>query len=95
MDIGNSIKKIRKDKLKMNQQDFSKSIGITQTYLSQIETGIKTPRVIVLQKISVEFEIPLPIIFWLSLSEEDVVTRKREYFNLLKPSIDEMIKLFY
>ncbi len=72
MNIGISIRNIRKERTpKLNQSEFAKLIGITQSYLSQIETGAKTPNISVLETISKEFEIPLPIIFWLVLSEED------------------------
>ena len=92
MSIGISIRNIRKERTpKLNQSEFAKLIGITQSYLSQIETGAKTPNISVLETISKEFEIPLPIIFWLGISEEDIAEHKREYFRFLKPTIDAMI----
>ena len=42
MDIGNVIKELRKEK-GLNQTDFAELIGITQTALSQIETGFARP----------------------------------------------------
>ena len=73
MNVGISIREIRKERTpQLNQSEFAKLIGITQTYLSQIETGAKTPSIEVLERISKEFEIPLPIIFWLGIEEKDV-----------------------
>ena len=40
MNIGMAIRNIRKERTpQLNQSEFAKLIGITQTYLSQIETG--------------------------------------------------------
>lgn len=96
MNIGIAIRTIRKERTQqLNQSEFAKLIGITQTYLSQIETGAKTPTISVLEKISKEFEIPLPIIFWLGINEEDIAEQKREYFRFLKPTVDAMINEFF
>lgn len=96
MNIGQSIRNIRKERTpQLNQAEFAKLIGITQTYLSQIETGAKTPNISVLETIAKEFEIPLPIIFWLSIEESDVAEHRREYFRFLKPTVDSMIDTFF
>ena len=96
MNIGIAIRTIRKERTQqLNQSEFAPLIGITQTYLSQIETGAKTPTISVLEKISKEFEIPLPIIFWLGINEEDIAEHKREYFRFLKPTVDAMINEFF
>ena len=96
MNIGTAIRNIRKERTpQLNQSEFAKRIGITQTYLSQIETGAKTPSISVLETISKEFEIPLPIIFWLGINEEDIAEHKREHFRFLKPTVDAMINVFF
>lgn len=96
MNIGIAIRTIRKQRTpQLNQSEFAKLIGITQTYLSQIETGAKTPNISVLETISKEFEIPLPIIFWLGISEDDIADHKKEHFRFLKPTVDAMINEFF
>lgn len=96
MNIGISIRSIRKERVPhLNQSEFAKLIGITQTYLSQIETGAKTPNISVLEEISKRFEIPLPIIFWFGLEESDIAEHKKEYFRFLKPTVDSMIDEFF
>lgn len=96
MNVGISIRNIRKERVPhLNQSEFAKLIGITQTYLSQIETGAKTPNISVLEEISKQFEIPLPIIFWFGLEETDIWEHKREYFKFLKPTVDAMINEFF
>jgi transcriptional regulator with XRE-family HTH domain len=92
MNVGIAIRNIRKERTpQLNQSEFAKLIGITQTYLSQIETGAKTPNISVLETIAKEFEIPLPIIFWMSIEEKDIAEHKRYYFRFLKPTVDAMI----
>ena len=96
MNIGAAIRKIRKERTpQLKQSEFAKLIGITQTYLSQIETGAKTPNISVLETISKQFEIPLPIVFWFGISEEDIAEHKIEYFRFLKPTVDSMINEFF
>lgn len=91
MNIGAAIRRLRKSKTSLNQSDFAKAIGITQTYLSQIETGNKTPSTQVLYDIGNYLKMPLPILFWFSITEEDIQGTKLEHFKFLKPSIDAMI----
>ena len=96
MNIGIVIRNIRKERApKLNQSEFAKLIGISQTYLSQIENGAKTPNISVLEALSKEFESPLPIICWFGISEDDSAEHKREYFRFLKPTVDAMINEFF
>jgi hypothetical protein len=37
----------------------------------------------------------LPIIFWMSIEENDVAEHRREYFRFLKPTVDSMIDTFF
>lgn len=91
MEIGISIRLIRKNSNK-SQKEFAKEIGITQTYISQIENGKKQPSLDVLYKVSALSNIPLPIVLWYSLEEKDIKPEKRECYRLLKPICDDMIK---
>lgn len=90
MNIGTAIKQLRVRKA-LNQQDFASRIGITQTYLSQIENGHKKPSLEVLEYIAEDSKIPLPILFWCGVELEDVTETKREAYKMLKPSIDALI----
>lgn len=91
MKIGVAIKRLRKSKTYLNQSEFAKAIGITQTYLSQIETGNKIPSLQLLKKIGRVIEIPLPIMLWFSITMNDIPDSKKEHFKFIKPSIDAMI----
>jgi transcriptional regulator with XRE-family HTH domain len=92
MNIGQAVKELRKRKFpEMKQYQFAKRIGITQTYLSQLENGQKQASTEVLQNVADACNIPLAILFWFSIEEKDIVTRKQAAFKMLKPSIDIMI----
>lgn len=94
MHIGIAIRKVRKD-LKLKQLDFSSKIGITQTYLSQIENGQKIPSANIFESIKEVFEIPTAILYWYSFDESDIKPNKVDAFRMLKPSMDTLIKEFY
>lgn len=90
MDIGKAIYTIRKQK-KLSQEKFSKKVGIDQSYLSLIENNKKKPSTKLLEKISAKTKTPLPILFFFSLSEDDVSPKKKELFNILFPRIKDMV----
>ena len=91
MTTGTAIKRLRKSN-NQRQGDFAKSCGMTQSYLSLIESDKRKPSLQTLETISDNLGIPLPIIFWFSIEESDVVDSKIEAYRILKPTIDEMIK---
>ena len=92
MEIGQAVKKIRKSQPKeYGQAEFAKKIGISQTYLSQIENGHKDPSTEVLNKIAKVFKTPLPIMFWMGIEESDVRPDRLDIFRKLKPTIDDLI----
>ena len=94
MDLGTTIKKLRKQK-DMTQEKFATKCDITQTYLSQIENNQKEPNLSTLKKISETLEVPLPIMFYLSLNEEDVAPEKRKAFTMIDPSVKSLVNEFF
>tara|TARA_R110002050_G_scaffold102384_1_gene210910 strand:- start:2037 stop:2327 length:291 start_codon:yes stop_codon:yes gene_type:complete len=94
MDLGNIIKNIRKQK-KLTQTEFASSCGITQTYLSQIESNQKEPNLSTLKNISNSLSIPLPILFFLSMTKEDVQPNKRKAFEIVSPSVKSLVNEFF
>lgn len=94
MNLGTVIKNIRKQR-GQTQQEFASSCGITQTYLSQIENNNKEPNLSTLKEISNNLDLPLPILFFLSLNEDDISPEKREAFQKLNPSVKTLINNFF
>lgn len=94
MDLGTIIKNTRKQQ-RQTQNEFAESCGISQTYLSQIENNAKEPNLSTLKEISKNLEIPLPILFFLSLNEEDIPEEKRKAFEIVTPSVKSLISEFF
>jgi transcriptional regulator with XRE-family HTH domain len=94
MDLGNIIKNIRKQK-GQTQSEFALSCGITQTYLSQIESNLKEPNLSTLKAISENLNVPLPILFFLSMTEDDVQEHKRQAFKIVNPSVKSLVHEFF
>lgn len=94
MDLGNVIRNMRKKK-DMTQNEFSSLCGITQTYLSQIESNSKEPNLSTLRTISEKLNIPLPILFFLSMTEDDVNPKKRKAFEIISPSVKSLVNEFF
>lgn len=94
MNVGEAIKLLRHRK-NIKQKDFCKLVGITQSYLSLIEKGHRTPTLQVLENIAKECQQPLPILFWFMVDESDVPEEKKEAYRILKPTVDEMINTIW
>jgi XRE family transcriptional regulator, regulator of sulfur utilization len=94
MDLGTSIKNIRKQK-GYSQGELANKAGITQTYLSQVESNKKQPNLSTLEAISKQLGVPLPIIFFLSLTKEDIPQSKQKAFEIVSPSIKSLVNEFF
>jgi transcriptional regulator with XRE-family HTH domain len=94
MDLGTTIKNIRKKK-GYTQDEFAPLCGISQTYLSQIEANKKEPNLSTLKSISSNLKVPLPIIFFLSMTDDDVLPNKRHAFEIVSPSVKSMLNEFF
>jgi transcriptional regulator with XRE-family HTH domain len=94
MDLGNIIKNIRKQK-GLTQTEFASLCGITQTYLSQIEGNLKEPNLSTLKAISEKLNLPLPILFFLSLTEDDIQPDKRKDFESVNPAVKSLVNEFF
>mgnify|MGYP000333152946 CR=1 FL=1 len=95
MDIGITIKELRKEK-GLSQGDLASKIGITGPSLSQIETGNSKPKKSTLSKICDELQITPELLYLLSLSEENVVEGKQNLYKSIYPQVREWMKeIFY
>lgn len=93
MKLGNTIKELRKLK-HMNQEVLAKKCGITQAYLSLIENDKKEPNLVTLKVISKGLDTPLPLIFFLSMTEDDVSESKKAMFAQINPSIKDLVNTY-
>lgn len=86
------FKKIRKNK-KMNQVIFSHELGITQSYLSSIEKNKLIPSRKILSKLSELANIPVEMLLWFNVKEDDVSYDKQEQFKAIKPAVDSLLMI--
>lgn len=91
MRLGPVLRELRERRGK-TQMDVVKRLKISQTYLSQVETGKKNPSQEMLRKLGGLYKLPASIILYLATEEEDVQKRKQPIFRELKPTIDSMIE---
>jgi transcriptional regulator with XRE-family HTH domain len=94
MDLGSVIKNSRKKK-GQTQIEFAEACGITQTYLSQIESNLKEPNLSTLKSIGDKLDLPLPILFFLAINEQDIEPNKIEAFKILSPSVRSLVDEFF
>ena len=94
MKIGNTLQKIRKEK-GIKQKHFAQECNISATYLSQIENNVKDPNLKTLNIIAEKLEIPIQILFFLSLEETDVKEEKREAYKMISEPIKMMVNEFF
>lgn len=66
----------------MNQSELAKDLGISRSYLSEIESGKKVPSLDLLQKYASQFDIPLSALVFFS-EQIDEPARDRKVRNLL------------
>ena len=94
MNLGKAIKSVRKQK-GFKQNEFAKICNITQAYLSQIESNNKEPNLSTLKIIAKNLGIPLPILCFMSIDENDISPEKEEAFQMISPSIKALINQFF
>jgi len=86
MNIGSSIKSIRR-KLNITQYELAEKCSLSQTSLSQIETGVKRPSQKTITKICTVLDIPESILYIVAMQEADVSPSKKGVYELVYPSI--------
>jgi transcriptional regulator with XRE-family HTH domain len=92
--LGKTIRELRKRR-KLTQSDLSALADVSQTYISQIETGDRIPSIEILNRLGEKIGIPYQIIAFLSLDEDSVSEDKRDAFKQISPAINAMVKEFF
>lgn len=94
MNIGNAIKELRKEK-GLNQRELAAASGLTQTSLSQIESGAKRPNPGTLKKLCDFFGVSETVIYLLATDVSDIPDEKKEMFGTIFPNIKKtLIEMF-
>ena len=91
MNVGRAIIELRKEK-DLSQGELAEGVGISQSYLSQIENGHKEASTNLVKKMAEQLDQPTAAILMFALDEEDVATEKVEAFKVLSPLMKELMK---
>jgi transcriptional regulator with XRE-family HTH domain len=89
MNIGLAIKSIRK-KLTITQYELAEKCELSQTSLSQIETGVKRPSQRTISKVCNVLDIPESILYIVAMQDTDVPASKKGVYDLVYPSIKSL-----
>ncbi len=89
MNIGAAIRSIRK-KIGVSQFELAEKCELTQTALSQIETGKKRPSQRTFNRICEALDIPPSIIYIVAMEDTDVSPGKKGVYDLVYPSIKSL-----
>lgn len=90
MEIGNTIKQLRKDR-KLSQEAFAEMCGIKQTTLSQIERNEARPNKDNLKKICDALNMPEVVLYLLSIDENDIPDSKKDEFEKYFPVVKDLL----
>lgn len=94
MKLGTVIKDLR-IKSGYKQFEFAEMCNLSATYLSQIETNAKEPNMSTIRDIAAKLNVPLPILFYLALDENDISDNKKEAFKMIDQPVKSLIKEFF
>jgi transcriptional regulator with XRE-family HTH domain len=74
----------------INQQEMAKKLDVSNSYLSEIEKGLKSPTLDLLQKYSAHFKMPLSSIL---LFSEEIEGDRKPGSRLRVSAADKVLKL--
>jgi len=94
MNLGHTIKKLRRAR-GISQQELADASSLSMTYVSLLECNKKEPSIAALRAICRELEIPVAIVFFLSLEADDVQEHKRAVFEQLAPAMNAYLKTVF
>lgn len=90
MNLGKAIKELRNFR-EMTQYQLMSAAKISQTSLSQIETGKKNPSTKTLVKISAALGVSPSLIYIMGIERTDVPAKKKLLYDALMPAIKGLV----
>lgn len=88
MNIGHAIKQVRTH-FGYSQVELSEATGLSQTSISQIESGVKNPSKRTIAAICKEFEIPEAILYVMGMEDTDVPASRKSAYKQLYPAMKD------
>jgi transcriptional regulator with XRE-family HTH domain len=90
MQLGPVLKQLRQRR-GLTQMEVVKKAKVSQTYISQLESGAKEPSLTMLRKLGKIYKVPPQLIQTMAMDESDVPKANLKLFGQLKPVIDDII----
>jgi transcriptional regulator with XRE-family HTH domain len=90
MKLGEAIKEVRGER-ELTQKDLAKRVGITQSHLSQLESGNKEPSLSTLERIAEELDLSVPMLVVLAMDEEDVRPGRKDVYDRFYPKLKSLL----
>lgn len=94
MNLGQAIKTVRANK-GYSQGDLANLCKISISYLSVVENNQKEPSLEFLRNLSEKLAVPVPVLFFLAMDEQDMPTQKREAFKMIRAPLQAMVSEFF
>ena len=91
MNIGAAIRKSR-IRQGMTQQELCKRMGLTQSFMSQIESGKRETTTKQLKKVALILDTPLELIMFMSMDRDQVIPENRKFYDIVKPIMNDWIE---
>lgn len=90
MFLGYGIRAARK-RAGLTQQQLSDAVGVTMEYVSMLENGRRECSISLLHRLSQVCGVPVPIIVYLSMTEDDAPMHHKDDYRVLKPKADSIL----
>ena len=91
MALGAEIKSLRRTR-GIRQTELAKVVGVTQGYMSQIETKRSEPGPELIKRLSEALGIPPSALLLLSVEEEDLPKEKSDLYKRLLHRVQEFVR---
>lgn len=74
-----------------NQKEVSNGAGLSQTYLSQIECGERSPSSEMLDRLCGFYDVPRFVVEWMGIGEEDIPRENVVLYGAMREVFDKWI----
>jgi len=98
MKLGYALREARMKRFpnkEMKQYEIADKVGVSGTYLSQVELGRKEPSFELIKKLCEVYKIPPAVLLWLAIEPKDVDKKKRQAFESIKGPLTNLINEFF
>lgn len=93
MKLGSAIKSLRRETA-ITQKAFANQLGITNSYLSQVENERKVPSLDLLRNICNQLKISVPMLIMFAMEPEDIPESKRLLYTTIRPLLKAEVRHF-